>query len=260
MVDPWLPCCAGGNVPAAGGSVNLNPSRTLLTMRLPVFFRLLFFAAAFGAAEVSAQSIPSPYRHIENKAAAGPMVGYVSTGTGRFGYGPKGGLFVGGRWGIELAGPVSFEVTTTLLPTERDVVNPGRDEGDRVVGTADALMATLDGRLKFSFVGARHWHRQSPFLVFGGGIAFDLAPAQPDDELLEAEDRFEFGTSFYGTAGVGNRFFVSERLTLRAEGLFQLWQLDTPPGFASPERGFAGVQESEWVDGFRLSVSAVIRW
>ena len=97
-------------------------------------------------------------------------------------------------------------------------------------------------------------------MVFGGGIALDLASDDAADELLEAEDRFEFGTSFFGTAGIGARWWISDRLTLRGDALFQLWQLDTPPGFATPERGFAGVEEAEWVNGLRLSVAALIRW
>ena len=221
---------------------------------------LVFVAVSGAVATVAAQSIPSPYRYIERGMEVGAEVGYVSSATGRFGYGPKGGLLTGARWGIELAGPVSFEAVTGVVSGTRDVVNPGRDEGDRVVGEADTRMTTIDARLKFSFTGRRSWHGLSPFLVAGGGIAMDLSGTSEDDELLEAEDQFDFGTSFFGTTGVGTRIFVSERLTLRTDAIFQLWQIDTPPGFAEPERGFESVEESEWVSGYRLSVSAVIRW
>jgi hypothetical protein len=210
--------------------------------------------------QASAQSIPSPYRYIEAKVESGPFVGYVSANTGRFGYGPGGGLLLGGRWGIELSGPISFETTVGVNPGSRDVMDPRRELGDQKVGEADVLMSTIDGRLKFSFVGRRTWHGVNPFLVFGGGVAFDLASDDAADDILEAEDRFDFGTSFYGTAGTGVRWWLSDRFTLRGDALFQLWQIDTPPGFAAPERGFTGVEESEWVRGFRLSLAALIRW
>lgn len=223
-------------------------------------FTLAFGLALGAASHAQAQRIPSPYRYIEKGIEAGPIVGYVSSATGRFGFGPKGGLLTGVRWGIELAGPISFETTAGVIPGTRDIVSPARAEGDRVVGEADALMTTVDARLKFSVPGRRTWHRLSPFLVVGGGLAMDLAGEAPDDDLLEAEDRFEFGTSFFGTTGVGTRLFVTDRLSLRTDALFQLWQIDTPPGWAEPDRGFTGVEESEWVSGYRLSVSATIRW
>jgi hypothetical protein len=208
----------------------------------------------------AAQSIPSPYQHIEAGSEAGPFVGYASVNTGRFGYGPRGGLLLGARWGIEVAGPISFETVVGVIPGTRDVINPGRAEGDRKVGEADVLMTSVDARFKFSFTGRRTWHSISPFLVFGGGLAFDLAPDAVDDELLDPADRFEYGTSFHGIMGAGTRWWINERLTLRGDAAFQLWRLDTPPGFATPERGFPSVEEKEWVSGLRLSMSALIRW
>jgi len=231
-------------------------------MRPSAFIGLTLVTVALAglSSPASAQSIPSPYRHIEAKVETGPFVGYVSSNTGRFGFGPSGGLLVGGRWGIELAGPISFETTAGVISGSRDVMDPRRDVDDLKVGEADVLMTTIDGRLKFSFIGQRTWHNMSPFIVFGGGLALDLASDAVDDELLDPEDRFDFGTSFYGTAGAGARWWLSDRLTLRGDAIFQLWQIDTPLGFAEPERGFVGVEESEWANGFRLSVAALIRW
>ena len=231
-------------------------------MRPSAFFGLTFVIVALAglSSPASAQNIPSPYRHIEANKEVGPLVGYVSSSTGRFGYGPSGGLLVGARWGIELSGPISFETTAGVIPGSRDVIDPRRELGDQKIDEADVLMTTIDARLKFSFTGQRTWNGISPFLVFGGGLAFDLASDDPADEALEPQDRFEFGTSFYGTAGGGARWWLSDRLTLRGDAAFQLWQIDTPPGFALPARGFIAVEESEWVSGFRLSVAAVLRW
>ena len=38
-----------------------------------------------------AQTIPSPYSFFEARQETGPVIGYMSTATGRFGYGPPGG-------------------------------------------------------------------------------------------------------------------------------------------------------------------------
>ena len=207
-----------------------------------------------------AQTIPSPYSYFEAKKETGPVIGYMSAATGRFGYGPPGGPLLGGRWGIELTGPLSFEAVGGLLSGSRDIVNPGRDEGERTVGEADVRMMTVDVRLKFSFAGDRTWHDIAPFIVFGAGMAFDLAGADPLEDDLEPADRFDFGNSFFGTLGGGNRWFVTDRLGVRADAVFSLWKLKTPPGFSDPERGFDNVEEGEWVRGLSFTISSLWRW
>lgn len=207
-----------------------------------------------------AQTIPSSYEYLEQKQEIGPFVGHISTNAGRFGFGPKGGTVLGVRWGIEMSGPLSFEGVVGLLDSERDIVHPGREVGDQVVGVADALMTTIDLRLKFSLMGARAWKGISPFIVFGGGMAFDAAATDTLESDLLAADRFDFGSSFYGTMGGGSRWFISDHFGLRADGVFSFWKLDTPPGFSDPDRSFEAVEESEWSRGLSFTISALYRW
>ena len=217
-------------------------------------------AGSLRAHEAAAQSISSPYRFIEERQEAGVFAGYLSATTGRFGYGPSGGLWVGGRYGLELAGPLSIEGVAGLVRGTRDIISPGRPEGDRVVGEGDVLITTIDGRLKLSVVGRRAWRGLSPFLVAGGGVAFDIAPTPEADEVLESDEVFEFGPTFFGTMGIGTRWFLSERFTFRAEALFSLWNLSTPVGFGDPQYGFAGLQEGEWERGLSITGSLLFRW
>ena len=209
---------------------------------------------------VHAQTIPSAYTYVQGRQEVGVFAGYRSAGTGRFGYGPPGGPLFGVRYGLELAGPLSMEGVVGTTVGKRDIVSPARPEGDRVVGEGDVLLTTIDFRLKLTATGDRAWHGLSPFLVFGGGVAFDAAGSPAADALLEAEDIFEFGTSFFGTLGVGTRWFVSDRLALRADGIFSLWKIKTHPGFADPDRGFERVAEGEWLQGISATVSLLFRW
>lgn len=218
-----------------------------------------FMAAS--SAPSSAQSIPSPYRFVDSRQEAGLFAGTSSVATGRFGFGPAGGLYTGGRWGIELSGPLGFETVAGVISGTRDIVNPAKVVGDQRIGEADALLGTVDARLRFTLTGDRTWHRFAPFLVAGGGIALDLGGSDPlEEEELAADDRFDFGTSFFGTAGGGARFVLTDRLALRGDAIFSLWKIGTPPGFSDPERGFASVEKSEWVSGVSLTLSAVIRY
>ena len=212
------------------------------------------------ASPVVGQAIPSPYSFIEAKQDFGLFAGYMSAKTGRFGYGPSGGQLYGGRYGLQLAGPMSLEGVAGIVSGTRDVVDPRRAEGDRIIGEGDVLITTIDARLKFSATGDRAWHSLSPFVVFGGGVAFDLESPPEQDAILESRDVFEFGTTFFGTVGIGTRWFISNRFALRTDGTFSLWRLKTPPGFSDADRAFESVEDREWVRGLSISASLLYRW
>lgn len=188
------------------------------------------------------------------------MVGYMQAASGRFGYAPKGGLMMGLRYGVELSGPLALEGLAGVVDAKRDVIDPGRVEGDRIIGEADARLAVIDGRIRFSFPGRRSWHGLSPFFTAGGGIVFDTSGRSERDDILLPADVFEMGTSFFGTLGLGSRWFLTESIALRGDGVFSLWQVDTPPGFSDPARGFESVEDGEWLWGSSFSVSLLYRW
>ena len=185
-----------------------------------------------------AQTISSPYRFLEARQEAGPFLGTMSPGTGRFGFGPAPGIAFGGRYGINLAGPFGLEGVVTYLPTERAMIDPGRNEGDMDVGDMASDVVMIDGRLRFSLTGDRAWHNLAPFVLAGGGIAFDVSGDNLDVETLLPGDRF----------------------LVRADGTLFIWQLKTPIGFSDPERGFVGVDEKEWVSGPSFSLGLGIRF
>lgn len=215
-------------------------------------------AAAPGSS--AAQTIPSPFRYVETRQEVGLFAGTSSVAAGRFGFGPAGGFTTGARWGIELSGPLGFETVAGVVSGTRDVINPAKVVGDQSIGETDVLMGVVDARLRFTFTGDRTWRRLSPFIVAGGGVAFDLSPTSVLDEELAEDDRFEFSNSFFGTMGAGTRFYVTDRLALRGDAVFSLWKIGTPPGFSDPERGFTAVEESEWVSGAHLTLALVIRY
>lgn len=207
-----------------------------------------------------AQTIPSPYSFIEERQEATLFTGWVNAGTGRFGYGPKGGQVFGIRYGIDLSGPLSLEGSAGFFDGTRDVVSPSRPANNQVVGEARSLLTTVDARLRLSATGARTWHGLNPFLVFGAGVSFDPAKPSIADGLLEADEVFDFGTKFTAMAGPGVRWSATRNLAVRADmGLF-LWQLKTPSGFGDPTLGLQNVAESEWVSALSFTAGFVFRW
>jgi len=207
-----------------------------------------------------AQSIPSSFRFLERKQEVGIYGGYMSANNGRFGYAPTGGTLLGAKYGVEVSGPLAFEGTVGIVDGTRDVIDPSRPEGSRIIGEADVLLTTIDARFRFSFAGQRAWKGFSPFITAAGGVAIDSSPSNELDGELLAGDVFDFGTSFFTSLGLGTRWFVSERIALRADGAFSLWKVDTPPGFSDPDRGFLGVSEGEWLGGTAFTVALLYRW
>ena len=231
-----------------------------LAVRSTIGFALVA-SALIAPRDVAAQRIPSPFAFIEERQEFGPYAGYMSASKGRFGYGPSGGLMVGGRYAIDLSGPLALEAVGGVIRGTRDVVNPARPEGDRVIGEADVLLTTIEGRLRLSATGARTWHGLVPFLSFGGGIVFDTEEAALiETTVLEPDEVFDFGTKFFGSVGPGVKWHVNRRVAVRSDLGFSLWKIDTPGGWGDPQYGFPSVETSEWVSGLSLTGSILFRW
>jgi hypothetical protein len=204
--------------------------------------------------EARGQTIPSPYRFMENRQEASVFFGMANSGTGRFGYGPSSSPLFGGRYGIQVGGPFSLEGVIGYQPTTRDIIDPDRDEGDRAVGEADAQILSIDARLRFSLTGDRTWRGINPYAFFGIGVGWDLAGDSPSDGLLLPEDQWQYGTKFLAPFGGGLRWLLSERFLVRGDFTVMLYRLVSPRGFLDPNRGFTGVGEKEWVNAPTFSV------
>ncbi len=212
------------------------------------------------ATPAAAQSIPSPYRFVDTRQEAALFAGTSSMSTGRFGFGPGGGVNMGARWGIDLSGFLGFEAAAGVISGTRDIINPAKVVGDLKIGEGDQRIATADARLRLTLTGDRTWHRLQPIFFTGGGIAIGIGGDASLDEALASKDRFEFGTSFLGTVGTGVRYMVTDRLALRGDAIFSLWKIGTPPGFTESARGFTNVERNEWASGRHLSLSLGYRY
>lgn len=209
-----------------------------------------------GPLELDGQTIPSPYRYFEHRQEAGFFGGYSSPATGKFGYGPKPGMVVGGRYGVHLGGAFALDGVVAFNPTTRDVVDPTREEGTRVVGEADANLVSFDARLRFSLTGDRTWNGLNPFVFMGGGIMFDVAGESATDALVLPDDQFKFGTKFLALFGGGARWIVTQRFMVRADFSVKMNRISTPLGYQNPDRGLGAIGEKEWVSGPTVTLGA----
>jgi len=225
--------------------------------RISVFpFALLGLLVFLIPLHAGGQSIPSHYEFFENRQEAGLFAGVTGQGTGRFGYGPKPGAVFGARYGIHLGGPFGLEATLGYSPTTRDVVDPTREEGNRVAGEADATLLAFDARLRFSLTGNRSWRGLNPFIFMGAGLVWDIAEESEADAQVLPDDQFKFGTRFIAPFGAGVRWLITDRFLIRGDVSISMYKIKTPRGYLAPERGFSGVGEKEWVSGPTFSLGA----
>jgi len=195
----------------------------------------------------SAQTIPSPYRFIEPRHGAAGFVGFVAENRGELRLGPGGGPIFGGRYGFELTGPIAVEVSGFLLLTDREVHDPrGGVDAVVVLGTTDATVAGLDGRIRFNLTGPRTWRGLAPFLQAGGGIVQDLAGRSELESALGAGQRYRFGPSAVALLGAGTRWIPTDRVHFRLDTTFNVWKVTTPSGFLPTGPETTPVRQDEW--------------
>lgn len=223
----------------------------------------LLAAVATLASPAGAQTVPSPYRFIEGRQEVSFISGYMPADPGLYDLGPRSGPVFGARYTIEAVGPIFFEGLLSYLPTNRAVIDPRRARDDWSIGETDVHLVMLDARFDFSLTGRRTWHRISPHLFLGGGLAVDLAAEGESEQELLPEDLFDFGTAFTANAGTGFRASLTSKLMLRADASMTLWRINTPGGFQDPnkrpptEGGQEGerLQQRQWVAGTGLTLS-----
>jgi hypothetical protein len=224
---------------------------------------LLVLLASAGS--VQAQTLDSPYRFIDTNQYAGLFGGYVSATTGRLELGPESAPMFGARWAIRVTGPFSFGAEVGYMPTTRTVHDTilatpvTTDSLYRAVGEADMNVLTVLGHVRFNITGGRTWNHLQPFLVFGGGAALDLAGDAAADADLDANERFDFGTSFAGQVGAGIEWYPSARWSARVDAQSMFWKLKVPDAFRLTARG-ATFPASEWEQNVVLSAGLSIHF
>jgi hypothetical protein len=206
------------------------------------------------------QTITSPYRFIEQSQAAGAFGGYITTSKGTFDLGPESGPVFGLRYGIRLSGPFTVEADAGFFPSKRLVQDTVlADSIIQPVGEADINLLMVIASLRFNLTGPRTWHRLQPFVLFGVGAALDLSGTSAfEEDALEADVRFDFGTSFAGQIGGGIEWYPAERFTLRLDARNVLWNVDTPIAFV---RVFGEeIEEDEWLQNGVFTLGLSIRF
>jgi hypothetical protein len=224
----------------------MNTSFAWLRMTiLPGLAVLLSSVSA--SAQVGHPPGSSPYRDVRKGHTFTVTGGYFKGDGGRFGIGPRGDYVFGARYDIRSASALQLGIGVARGTLHRLIVNPFVTLANRVSGPVGQAITFAELNIQFNLTGGKTWHRLAPFVAVSGGLAF--SESTPADT-----SQYEFGNKLYLAPALGFRFFITDRIHLRAEARGTFWKLKYPTTFqqvptedpAAPPV-LAGNSTTEWV-------------
>jgi hypothetical protein len=187
----------------------------------------LALAPAGVLAQVGHPPKSSPYRDIRKGHTFTAMGGYFKGDGGRFGIGPHGDYVFGARYDIRSASAFQIGIGVYHGSLNRLIVNPFVVLANRVTGPVKQSVTFAEIALQFNLTGGKTWHRLAPFVGASAGLAF--SSSTPTDT-----SGYNFGNKLYLAPTFGLRFFLTDRLHLRAEARANFWKLNYPDSFRLP--------------------------
>lgn len=180
-------------------------------------------------AQVGHSPQSSPYRDLRKGHSFTVTAGYFKGDGGQFAIGPHSGAVFGVRYDIRTASTIQLGIGISRGNLERFIVNPFVILADRLTGPVKQAVTFAELDLHFNVTGGKSWHRIAPYVAASGGVAF--AERTPADV-----SGYHFGRKLYLAPGLGVRFFLSDRLHLRAEARATFWKLNYPATFQQAPR------------------------
>lgn len=222
-----------------------------------VWSAALLLATTSAAGSLHAQAIPSPFEYIERKNSIGLFGGYVATDAGSQDLGPGAAPLFGIRYDYQVTGPLSLEASAAFARSDRTIYarSVATQPALEPVGEADVGLVIADAGLRFHLTGPRTWNGLAPFIAVTAGVVADINGPAPEEDDLEDNQAFEFGPGLAASAGLGIDYFLTDRVSLRADVRDRLWRY-TYPVSLSP----TGVEDSEWVHNPGFSIGAALHF
>ena len=223
----------------------------------------ILFLIAVAYSTTAAQTIPSPYMFIEHSQAWAVFAGKSDANPGQLGLGPQDADTYGGRYAVAFGGAISLDIDGTLFFSTREVLDVSRPVDDRSLGSTDFNLLLFDAKLHLNLTGHRAWRGLQPFITFGGGLAISASTSRVLELDLDMpiDEWYEFGNRFTGTFGGGVNFHVHDKISLRIDGVMNLWKITTPAGWQTVAADPLGENpDGEWVSIKSIRVGVAWRF
>lgn len=203
-----------------------------------------------------AQSIPSPFRYVEETQAVGLFAAHLWTWEAEVDVGPQNIPLVGAQYAIRFTGPLSGLVSVSGGQTTRTVYTAaGTGTGNTgplnlvALGESDFFLLLGEAGLLFHLTGPRTWNGIAPYGSLTVGGVVDLGDDSPLDEAVTQDERVDFGPGFAVGVSAGTEWFPTERISLRLDARDYIWRVRVPGGLRA-ER----VEGTEWLNNLGISL------
>ena len=223
----------------------------------------IFLLLAVAHSPAAGQEIASPYKFVENGQAWAIFGGKSDLNPGQLGLGPRNATTFGGRYAAAFGGALNVDIDGTYFMSTRDVLDVSQPKDDRSLGRTDLNLLLIDFRLRLNLTGHRTWHGLQPFILFGGGLAFSTFTDRTLelDTDMPMDEWYEFGKRFVGTLGGGASFHMSDKISLRLDGVLNLWKITTPVDWRTLDNDpLLENPEGEWVAAKTIRIGAAWRF
>ena len=218
---------------------------------------------AVARSSTAAQTIPSPYTFIEHSQTWAVFGGKSDANPGQLGLGAQDANTYGGRYAVAFGGAISLDIDGTMFFATRDVLDVSRPVDDRSLGNTDFNLVLFDVKLRINLTGQRAWHGLQPFIAFGGGLAIPTLTSRvlELDSDMPGDEWYEFGKRFTGTLAGGVNFHIYDKISLRVDGVMNLWKITTPLGWRTVANDPLGENPAgEWVSVKTIRVGVAWRF
>jgi opacity protein-like surface antigen len=225
-------------------------------------------ALALVTAPAAGQSIDSPYDFVDPSQSIWAFGSAVLPDRGTIDIGPGSGYGAGLGYSIRISGPFNFDARVAYVPTTRRVFQAVPADSAAIVedprvgleeiGEADLALLLIDGSLRFDLTGPRTWYRLQPYALIGVGGVLRVSSDNAAEEGLPAEPdyRVRFKNGVTGHIGGGVEWYVTDRITVRADARDLLWKIHVPDGFLEDRV----IDDEQWVQTAHLSLGLAVRF
>ena len=221
----------------------MNPRLLIVLAALPVV----------AGAQVGFKPQDSPFRDVDQGARIAGYAGWYRGANDPAGVLPRSGPLVGIRWDVHVGGPADLAFRIAHVSTDRNVIDPTRAAGFRIVDSKRHVSLGLaDVGIAFNLTGNKSWHHLMPLLYGSVGIATDFGGTDVGG--------FQHGTTFAVGYGLGVRYAPSKsRLGMRADLGSYFYSLQYPASYYVPSADGSSVlttatPKAQWRNNYAVSL------
>lgn len=207
-----------------GDHAAMAPFTSFRVTRVAVASTLVLLSPVLAVAQVGHPPGRSPYHDIPKGHTVTGFAGLFGGTGGRFAIAPHDGPVFGLRYDIRTASALQMGLLFARGNLERMIVDPFVEVENRVSGPVDQKVTFVELDLQLNLTGGKTWHRLAPFVGVGGGLTF------PSETAADTSG-FDLGHKIYLAPHAGFRFFLTDRLHLRADARVLFWKLNYPASF-----------------------------